>query len=137
MQLVAPVQFEAGDSFVKRVYQKYSRDVRQTFFYVTSDDEEDTVLDESDTDEEEHILEKDYSKSKLGSASNSEDEGIDDRSTYSKIVHLKKNRNIIEFIEISKNTFKKIKQTLRNTFIHVPEIISRAKNLTDILDLCK
>ncbi|GFU14998.1 hypothetical protein NPIL_426731 [Nephila pilipes] len=54
-------------------------------------------LDESNTDEDEHISEvEDDSESELIAASNSEDEDYDDRSTVVYIIHLKKNRNIID-----------------------------------------
>ncbi|GFS68997.1 hypothetical protein NPIL_398511 [Nephila pilipes] len=71
----------------------------------------------------------------MNAASNSEDDEDEDNSfTDAYKAHLKKNRNIIESWKWQKNPFNKTKQAPRNICIHVPVIIGRAKDLTDILD---
>ncbi|GFT64276.1 hypothetical protein NPIL_39851 [Nephila pilipes] len=67
--------------FRSEIYRFYLRKV-PNIVSVINDYDEDIVLDNSDTNEGEHILEReDDSESKLSAASNSEDEDNDDGTT--------------------------------------------------------
>ncbi|GFT55577.1 hypothetical protein NPIL_527721 [Nephila pilipes] len=98
-----------------------------------SDYDEDT----GDIEEEEHISER---------KDDSESEGVHQAIQKMKIMkiglqmpkyHTLKNRNIIESWKWRKTLFKKSKRARRNIHFHVPAVIGRAKDLTNILNIWK
>lgn len=100
-------------------------------------DKDKCFSEESDTDQEEHISERDEnSDTELSAQSSSEDdESETDQSTFQAVQN--KNKKIINVWTWQKQPRNRQRRSKQNILLHLPGVIGPAKNVTNILDSWK